>query len=100
LKRCTLVCDTAAGVLACDLELPEEATIGAALQAARAKLADATVDWEHVATGVYGTVLGRSHVWSDGDRVEVYRALQLDPRARRRQRAAKSARVRPASRIR
>jgi len=32
-KRCSVLCDTPAGVLSCELELPEQATIAAALSA-------------------------------------------------------------------
>jgi putative ubiquitin-RnfH superfamily antitoxin RatB of RatAB toxin-antitoxin module len=88
LKRCTIACDTAAGILLCELESPDDATIEAALRGARALLGGAVVEWDHAATGIYGKVLSRGFVWQDGDRIEVYRSLQLDPRARRRQRAA------------
>lgn len=37
--------------------------------------------------GVWGHLVTRDHVLSDGDRVEIYRPLQLDPREARRQRA-------------
>jgi uncharacterized protein len=89
LKRCTVACDTPAGIVACDLQLPDSATIDDALQAARSLLGDANVSWDNAATGVFGKVRGRGHVWEDGQRIEVYRPLQLDPRARRRQRAAR-----------
>jgi uncharacterized protein len=88
LKRCSVVCDTPAGILGCDLQLPDNATIDAAVTAARAQLGDAAVDWEHAATGIFGKLRARNFVWSDGDRLELYRPLQLDPRIKRRQRAA------------
>jgi putative ubiquitin-RnfH superfamily antitoxin RatB of RatAB toxin-antitoxin module len=88
LKRCTVACDTATGILLCELELPEQATIADALMAARAVLGERTAPWDQAATGIFGKLLGRTHVWASGDRIELYRALQLDPRARRRQRAA------------
>jgi putative ubiquitin-RnfH superfamily antitoxin RatB of RatAB toxin-antitoxin module len=90
LKRCSVVCDTAAGVRQCEVELADEATIESALQAARSIFVMLDLDWERATTGVYGKVLARAHVWADGDRIEVYRSLQLDPRTHRRQRAAKS----------
>ena len=40
---------------------------------------------EQLTVGVWGRVVTREHVLSDGDRVEIYRALQLDPRHARRQ---------------
>jgi uncharacterized protein len=88
LKRCSLVCDTADGPVSVDLQLPDEASIYDALAAARPQLGDASVAWEQATTGIYGKVYPQRFVWRDGDRIEVYRPLQLDPRARRRLRAA------------
>jgi putative ubiquitin-RnfH superfamily antitoxin RatB of RatAB toxin-antitoxin module len=88
LKRCTVACDTAAGILLCELQLPEEATVDAALRAARAVLGEQAASWDQAATGIYGKLVGRQHVWAEGARIELYRPLQLDPRARRRERAA------------
>ena len=87
-KRCSLACDTDQGVLTCDLELADQATIADALAAARLKLVAASVDWERAATGIYGQLYSRDHVPSEGDRIELYRPLQIDPRARRRAHAA------------
>ncbi len=86
-KRCRVVCDTPAGVRECTLELPESATIATALAAARAQLGEAGIDWECAATGIYGRVCQRGHVPADGDRIELYRALLVDPRESRRARA-------------
>lgn len=38
--------------------------------------------------GIWGRVVSRDHVLSDGDRIEIYRALKLDPREARRQLAS------------
>lgn len=90
-KRCSVACDTPAGILLCEVELPVEATIALALDAARLQLGDAAADWEHAVTGIHGTVHGRDHVPADGDRIELYRPLRCDARARRRTRAAQAA---------
>ena len=87
-KRCSIACDTGQGVLLCELELPDRATIADALAAARLRLGDEAVDWEQAATGIYGRTYPREHVPVDGDRIELYRALQIDPRTRRRARVA------------
>jgi putative ubiquitin-RnfH superfamily antitoxin RatB of RatAB toxin-antitoxin module len=92
-KRCTVACDTPAGILVCELELPDDATIAVALIEARHALGDSAADWEHAATGVYGKVYGRAHVPADGDRIELYRPLNIDPRAQRRARAEQAARA-------
>ncbi len=87
-KCCSVVCDTAAGIVSCELELPEGATIAEALAAARGRLGEQAADWERAATGIYGQVYPREYVPADGERIELYRPLQVDPRASRRARAA------------
>jgi putative ubiquitin-RnfH superfamily antitoxin RatB of RatAB toxin-antitoxin module len=89
-KRCSVACDTPGGILLCELDLPDEATIAVALGEARQVLGEAAADWEQAATGIYGRVYARSHIPADGDRIELYRPLKLDPRAKRRARAAQS----------
>jgi uncharacterized protein len=41
--------------------------------------------------GIYGTVCPPDRPLRDRDRVEIYRPLQVDPRAQRRERAAQTA---------
>ena len=89
MKRCTVACDTPGSILTCELQLPQSATIQDALQAARLMLGEAGVHWDAAAIGIFGKLSTRSHVWRDGERIEVYRPLQRDPRAHRRQRALK-----------
>jgi len=38
-------------------------------------------------TGIWGRQVERDHVLDDGDRVEIYRPLEMDPREARRLRA-------------
>jgi putative ubiquitin-RnfH superfamily antitoxin RatB of RatAB toxin-antitoxin module len=87
-KHCQVLLDTPEGVLQCELELPDEATIAVALEAARMRLGDAAADWQRAVTGIYGRIYPRTHVPVEGDRIELYRALKIDPRAARRARAA------------
>lgn len=91
-KRCTVACDTPAGIRVCELDLPDDATIAVALSEARRVLGDSAADWEHAATGIYGKLYGRESIPADGDRIELYRPLRIDPRAKRRARAAQAAR--------
>jgi hypothetical protein len=91
MKRCTVSCDTSAGVLECELELTDEATIEVALMVARDRLGEERIDWQRAATGIFGRVQPRSHVPLDGDRIELYRCLTIDPRASRRLRAQHAA---------
>jgi putative ubiquitin-RnfH superfamily antitoxin RatB of RatAB toxin-antitoxin module len=97
-KRCSVACDTPAGILVCELELPDDATIAVALSDARRLLGESAADWERAAAGIYGRVYAREHIPADGDRIELYRPLKLDPRAHRRARAARDARAKRAGR--
>jgi putative ubiquitin-RnfH superfamily antitoxin RatB of RatAB toxin-antitoxin module len=87
-KRCRVVCDTPSGVLECELELADEASIAAALEAARFRLGETTADWQQAPTGIFGRLQAREYVPADGDRIELYRALKIEPREARRVRAA------------
>lgn len=42
--------------------------------------------------GVFGRVVTLEHILRDGDRVEIYRPLRIDPKTARRARAARSRR--------
>jgi putative ubiquitin-RnfH superfamily antitoxin RatB of RatAB toxin-antitoxin module len=77
-------------MLLCELELPDDASIAAALDGARRALGESAADWQHAATGIYGRARRRDHIPADGDRIEVYLPLRIDPRASRRARAAKA----------
>lgn len=73
------------------VELPATATIADALAAARhaAELERAGLDaalWEAAPVGVFGELRMRDARVEDGDRIELYRPLRADPRARRRER--------------
>ena len=90
-KHCVVVVDAAQGPLLCEVLLPADATIAAALAQARDRLqpggqVDAGIDWDGGATGIWGTRCERSTVPLPGDRIELYRPLAADPRQRRRQR--------------
>lgn len=69
----------------CPVALPCGATAGDAI----AKSSIARHFPEHnldvLQVGVWGRLVTRDHVLSDGDRVEIYRTLELDPREARRQ---------------
>ena len=91
-KHCLLALDAEPGPILCPLSLPVDATIGAALLQARRQLQaqgiEVAIDWDGAATGLWGVRRERGAVPRDGDRIEVYRPLLVDPRRRRRQRAA------------
>lgn len=76
-----------------ELELPEGATLADALESARRVRIDAdtpqspAIDWSDATIGVWGEVRPRETLLRDGDRIEIYRPLSLDPKQGRRQRA-------------
>ena len=67
------------------LELTKGATAADALSAARPRIPVSLP--EAPALGVWGKVVDAGRVLNDGDRVEVYRPLQRDPKDARRARA-------------
>jgi putative ubiquitin-RnfH superfamily antitoxin RatB of RatAB toxin-antitoxin module len=81
-----------------DVELPAGATVQQALRAVQplAEAAglppDSGLDWEAGAVGVFGVARVRSDALTPGDRVELYRPLQADPKESRRRRAASAGR--------
>jgi uncharacterized protein len=80
------------------VELPPRATIAEALAAARriAERESAGLDpslWEAAPVGVFGEPRTRGAQVEEGDRVELYRPLHADPRARRRARVQRERRT-------
>jgi len=49
-------------------------------------------DFEPTSIGVFGCIVAPSALLSDGDRVELYRPLKIDPKQARRRRAEKQKR--------
>lgn len=68
------------------VELPEAATVGDALECAKLQAGDAAVAWEGP-VGIFGALCDRGAVPCDGDRIELYRPLRADPKESRRARA-------------
>jgi putative ubiquitin-RnfH superfamily antitoxin RatB of RatAB toxin-antitoxin module len=64
------------------LSLPEGSALADALRASGQPVGEAAV-------GVWGAVQPHDHVLADGDRVEVYRPLVVDPKVARRERFAR-----------
>lgn len=99
-KRCVVVYATRARQYLWTVELPEEATIAGALAAARVLAAgdpggaDAPA-WDTAPVGVFGELRRREERCADGDRIEIYRPLQRNPRERRRERVRREGRSGP-----
>jgi uncharacterized protein len=91
-KHCTVAYATPERQYLWEVELPAAASIGAALAAARAQAPaalQASVGWDDLPVGVFGCLRQRCDPCVDGDRIELYRPLQRDPRERRRERVAR-----------
>jgi len=69
------------------LSLPAGATVGDALDAVADRPPFDALDLAAVPIGVFGDRCGRDRSLADGDRVEVYRPLRMEPREARRWRA-------------
>lgn len=82
-----LACAQAPGeVLQHPLELPAGATVADALAQARAR---GLCPAEPAACGLWGKVVPPEALLQDGDRLELYRPLTVDPKLARRQRFAR-----------
>ena len=68
-------------------DLDEGATLAAALRAAAGYEAFAGLDVEAMPVGIHGAPARRGQPLRQGDRVELYRPLALDPKEARRRRA-------------
>jgi uncharacterized protein len=80
------------------VELPAPASIAEALAAARriAEHESAGLEpslWEAAPVGVFGEPRTREALIAEGDRIELYRPLRADPRARRRERVQRERRA-------
>ena len=69
------------------VELPEGATVAEAIDASRIAHQFPGADLGQLQTGVWGKPVERTCVVRDGDRVELYRPLKMDPREARRLKA-------------
>ena len=70
-----------------ELDLPEGSTIATALERAGLEGELSELELRTATTGIFGRAMGRQSVLRTGDRVEIYRALQADPKLARRRRA-------------
>ncbi len=94
-KRCTVVYALPQQQYLWRLELAAGARIGDALEAARLLAGPAAeVPWDAAPVGIFGEPRRREDSFADGDRIELYRPLARDPRARRRERVRRERRGR------
>ena len=74
------------------VSLPSGSRVADALLAAAADPNFESVDLGDATLGIWGLVVGRDQVLTDGDRIEIYRPLAEDPKTARRNRARRAAR--------
>ena len=67
------------------LALPAGATVADAIAVSLLAERFPATDFNELQAGIWGNLVDRGHILSDGDRVEIYRPLELDPREARRQ---------------
>ena len=67
--------------------LQAPATVAELLALAAVDAEFAGIDCLHAPVGIYGRLAARRDALADGDRVEIYRPLAVDPKAARRSRA-------------
>jgi len=85
IKRCVVAYATRDAQWLWPVEVPQDANVAAVIGAARLVANRDEVPWESAALGIFGQPCQRTDVPADGDRIEIYRPLAADPKARRRQ---------------
>jgi putative ubiquitin-RnfH superfamily antitoxin RatB of RatAB toxin-antitoxin module len=96
-KRCVVAYATREHQYLWTVDLPAQATVAEALEAARGLAAETgtprgtreelnDIPWETAPVGIFGVSCNRQAIPGDGDRIEIYRPLPSDPRDRRRER--------------
>lgn len=75
------------GVFLRELVLHPGATVSMALAACGLQQVRPELDLERAAVGIHGRKVKRDQALRDGDRIEVYRPLRIDPMQARRLRA-------------
>lgn len=102
-KRCVVAYATPEHQYLWTVDLPTEATVADALTTARGFAADTRttrgtrveierIPWDTAPVGIFGEPCDRQTIPVDGDRIEIYRPLQSDPRERRREKVRRDRR--------
>ena len=69
------------------VSMPSGSTVADALEMSKIGAAFPDADIDGLPTGIWGRPVDRDPTLADGDRVEVYRELEIDPKESRRLRA-------------
>jgi uncharacterized protein len=89
-KRCTVAYASAQRQELWTVELDAQATVADALALARKSAGAVDVPWDTAPVGIFGESCERSAVPRDGDRIEIYRPLNVDPKESRRDRVRRA----------
>lgn len=86
-KRCVIAWALRDRQFLWEVDLPAQASVADALEAARRAAGGAVeVPWATADVGIFGELCSRQAIPRDGDRIEIYRPLGIDPRLERRAR--------------
>lgn len=69
------------------VEVPDGSTVGETIENSRLARQFPEIDMGDLQAGVWGRPVERDHIVREGDRVELYRSLEMDPRDARRLKA-------------
>ncbi len=69
------------------LSLALDTTIEQAIEQSDFKITFPQIEWRNLGLGVFGLKQSAAYVLQDGDRVELYRGLNFDPKVSRKRRA-------------
>lgn len=67
------------------VSLPDGSTVADAIESAGEADRFPDMDTSALQVGIWGHIVARDHALKEGDRVEIYRPLDMDPREARRQ---------------
>lgn len=86
-KRCVVAWALRDRQFLWEVDLPAQASVADALEAARSAAGSGVeVPWATADVGIFGEPCSRLAIPRDGDRIEIYRPLRIDPRMERRAR--------------
>ena len=67
------------------LKVPEGSTVYEAITASGIQNQFSDIDFKHMPVGIFSRKASFNDVVQDGDRIEIYRPLTIDPKERRRE---------------
>lgn len=92
-KKCVVAYADSARQYLWTVVVSAEATIAEAIEAARRQAQNPEIPWDSAPVGIFGEPRCRTDLPLDGDRIELYRPLREDPKARRRAQSVRSAKA-------